>query len=91
MIQDCEWANPLEWGPCEDVKCGIGRKVLVFQFLPCFITKDCSSNFRSKHSTVFLLCLLRKLLEQSLPISMPKIRWGVKIPENIIRYNLMIP
>jgi len=27
--------------------------------------KDCSSNFRSKHSTVLVLCLLRKLLEQS--------------------------
>ena len=36
VIQDCEWANPLEWGPCEDVKCGIGREV--FQFLPRFIT-----------------------------------------------------
>ena len=21
---DCEWA---EWGPCEDIKCGIGRQV----------------------------------------------------------------
>jgi hypothetical protein len=29
-------------------------------------SKDCSSNFRSKHSTVLVLCLLRKLLEQSL-------------------------
>ena len=28
--------------------------------------KDCSSNFRSKHSTNIVLCLLRKLLEQSL-------------------------
>jgi hypothetical protein len=28
--------------------------------------KDCSSNFRSKHSTNTVLCLLRKLLEQSL-------------------------
>ena len=28
--------------------------------------KDCSSNFRSKHSTNTLLCLLQNLLEQSL-------------------------
>ena len=27
---------------------------------------NCSSNFRSEHSTVLVLCLLRKLLEQSL-------------------------
>ena len=31
-----------------------------------FCTKDCSSKFRSKHSTILVLCLLRKLLEQSL-------------------------
>ena len=31
------------------------------------VGKDCSSNFRSKHSTNTVLCLLRKLLEQSLP------------------------
>ena len=30
------------------------------------VYKDCSSNFRSKHSTVLVLCLLRNLLEQSL-------------------------
>ena len=30
------------------------------------MNKDCSSNFRSKHSTNTVLCLLRKLLEQSL-------------------------
>ena len=29
-------------------------------------TKDCSSKFRSKHGTVLVLFLLRKLLEQSL-------------------------
>ena len=29
-------------------------------------TKDCSSNFSSKHSTNTVLCLLRNLLEQSL-------------------------
>ena len=29
-------------------------------------TKDCSSKFRSKHSTALVLCLLRNLLEQSL-------------------------
>ena len=29
-------------------------------------SKDCSSKFRSKHSTVLLLCSLRNLLEQSL-------------------------
>ena len=29
-------------------------------------TKECSSKFRSKHSTVLVLCLLRNLLEQSL-------------------------
>ena len=28
--------------------------------------KDCSSKFRSKHSTNTVLCLLQKLLEQSL-------------------------
>ena len=28
--------------------------------------KDCSSKFRSKHSTNTVLCLLRNLLEQSL-------------------------
>ena len=28
--------------------------------------KDCSSKFRSKHSTNIVLCLLRNLLEQSL-------------------------
>ena len=32
VIQDCEWANPLEWGPCEDVKCGIGREVHISIF-----------------------------------------------------------
>ena len=30
------------------------------------LIKDCSSKFRSRHSTVLLLCLLRNLLEQSL-------------------------
>ena len=30
------------------------------------LPKDCSSKFRSKHSTVLVLCLLRNLLEQSL-------------------------
>ena len=30
--------------------------------------KDCSSKFRSKHSPVLVLCLLRNLLEQSLYI-----------------------
>ena len=28
--------------------------------------KDCSVKFRSKHSTVLLLCLLRNLMEQTL-------------------------
>ena len=28
--------------------------------------KDCSNKFRSKHSTVLVMCLLRNLLEQSL-------------------------
>ena len=31
-----------------------------------YASKDCSSDFRSKHSTVLVLCLLRNLLEQSL-------------------------
>ena len=30
------------------------------------MNKDCSSNFRSKHSTNTVLCLLQNLLEQSL-------------------------
>ena len=33
-------------------------------------TKDCSSKFRSKHSIVLVLCLLRNLLEQSLQCTM---------------------
>ena len=24
LVTDCEWD---EWGPCEDIKCGIGRQV----------------------------------------------------------------
>ena len=29
-------------------------------------TKDCSSKFRSRHSALLVMCLLRNLLEQSL-------------------------
>ena len=42
---DCEWAK---WGPCKDIKCGIGRKVLkifhsvqlksVFSHFYCYLT-----------------------------------------------------
>ena len=36
------------------------------------VTKDCSSKFRSKHSSNTVMSLLRNLLEQSLPtISKP--------------------
>ena len=33
------------------------------------LAKDCSSQFRRRHSTVLLLCLLRNLLEQSLHVT----------------------
>ena len=41
---------------------GYFASFLTYQALP----KDCSNKFRSKHSTVLVLCLLRNLLEQSL-------------------------
>ena len=39
---------------------------LIILYLSWNLAKDCSSKFRSRHSTVLLLCLLRNLLEQSL-------------------------
>ena len=36
------------------------------KIMMAFWAKDCSSKFRSRHSTVLLQCLLRNLLEQSL-------------------------
>ena len=35
-------------------------------FIDKYQLKDCSSKFRSKHSSNTVLCLLRNLLEQSL-------------------------
>ena len=37
-------------------------------FCYCFCSKNCSSKFRSRHSTVLLLFLLRNLLKQSLKL-----------------------
>ena len=33
---------------------------------PLQLSRDCSSKFRSRHSTVLVLCLLQNLLDQSL-------------------------
>ena len=46
---------------------GISRNTILWSLYTVgLMRKDCSSNFRNKHSNVLVLCLLRKLLEQSL-------------------------
>ena len=37
---DCEWA---EWGPCKDIKCGIGSQV--FKIFPSLQSKSIFSHF----------------------------------------------
>ena len=37
---DCEWA---EWGPCKDIKCGIGSQV--FKIFPSLQSKSVFSHF----------------------------------------------
>ena len=38
-----------------------------YKWESCGLSNVCSIKFRSKHRTVFLLCLLQNLMEQSLP------------------------
>ena len=45
------------------------------------IHKDCSIKFRSKHSTVLLLCLLRNLMEQML-VLFETVPWDVNDSPN---------
>ena len=51
--------------------CNKQRKILTLKLVGY---KDCSSKFRSKHSTNTVLCLLRNLLEESL-IQIGKHNW----------------
>jgi hypothetical protein len=51
---DCEWA---EWGPCEDIKCGIGSQV--FRIFPSVQSKLVLRNIHSALCNVYPVVLDR--------------------------------